>query len=245
MGFSFGIDIGGTGIKGAPVDCDSGALIGERYRIPTPSNSTPDAVADVVAEIVDHHGWSGPVGIAMPSVVIDGVVHTAANIDDAWIGVDGRALFADRLGVDVELLNDADAAGLAEMRCGAGRDVAGVVLVITMGTGIGSALFIDGRLVPNTELGHLEFAGESIEAYAAASARDRDGLSWDQWAARVDEFCAVVERLFSPDMMIFGGGASKKAHKWIDSLHTRAARRVADFANSAGIAGAAMAVRSQ
>ena len=174
---------------------------------------------------------------------IDGVIHTAANIDDSWIGVNARELFSARVSADVVVLNDADAAGVAEMRVGAGRDTGGVVLIATMGTGIGSALFTDGVLVPNTELGHLEFRGDSIERYAAASARDRDGLAWDAWAGRVNEFCAVVERLLSPDVIIFGGGASKKAHKWIDRLHTRAEVRVAGLANSAGISGAAMAVQ--
>jgi len=243
MATGFGIDIGGTGIKGAPVDMESGQLVGERWRIPTPASSTPAAVADVVAEIVAHHNWEGPLGVAMPSVVIDGVIHTAANIDDSWIGVNARELFSARVGADVVVLNDADAAGVAEMRVGAGRDTGGVVLIATMGTGIGSALFTDGVLVPNTELGHLEFRGDSIERYAAASARDRDGLAWDAWAGRVNEFCAVVERLLSPDVIIFGGGASKKAHKWIDRLHTRAEVRVAGLANSAGISGAAMAVQ--
>ena len=243
MATGFGIDIGGTGIKGAPVDLESGQLVGERWRIPTPASSTPAAVADVVAEIVAHHNWQGPLGVAMPSVVIDGVIHTAANIDDSWIGVNARELFSARVSADVVVLNDADAAGVAEMRVGAGRDTGGVVLIATMGTGIGSALFTDGVLVPNTELGHLEFRGDSIERYAAASSRDRDGLAWDAWAGRVNEFCAVVERLLSPDVIIFGGGASKKAHKWIDHLHTRAEVRVAGLANSAGISGAAMAVQ--
>ncbi|MGA0885894.1 MAG: polyphosphate--glucose phosphotransferase [Ilumatobacteraceae bacterium] len=237
----FGIDIGGTGMKAAPVDLTgSGQLLADRYRISTPSPATPDAVAEVVVELVRHFEWEGPVGIALPSVVRNGVVHSAANIDDSWIDVDAQGLFASLLGCDVVVMNDADAAGVAEMSFGAGVGRNGVVMALTFGTGIGSALFVDGHLVPNTELGHLEFRGDSIEKWAAASARKRDDLSWRKWAARVSTFLQTIDALFSPDLLILGGGASKSADKWVPLLEARPEIVVADFANSAGIVGAAM-----
>lgn len=238
---ALGIDIGGTGIKGAVVNLDSGRLESERHRIPTPKPATPQSVASVVGQLVDQFGWSGPVGIALPSVVRHGVVHSAANIDASWIDTDARALFAPVAGSHVTVLNDADAAGVAEMAHGAGRGVAGVVITLTFGTGIGSALFVDGRLVPNTELGHLEFRGESVERWAAASARKRDDLSWADWAERVNTFLGIVDGLFSPDLVILGGGASKKPDHWVPLLDQRHALAVAELANSAGIVGAAMA----
>ena len=237
----FGIDIGGTGMKAAPVDlAGSGRLLADRYRISTPSPATPDAVAGVVVELVRHFEWEGPVGIALPSVVRNGVVHSAANIDDSWIEVDAQGLFASLLGHDIVVMNDADAAGVAEMSFGAGVGRNGVVMALTFGTGIGSALFVDGHLVPNTELGHLEFRGASIEKWAAASARKREDLSWRKWAARVSTFLQTIDALFSPDLLILGGGASKSAEKWVPLLEARAEIVVADFANSAGIVGAAM-----
>jgi polyphosphate glucokinase len=238
----FGIDIGGTGMKAAPVDlAASGQLLADRYRISTPRPATPDAVAGVVVALVRQFEWEGPVGIALPSVVRNGVVHSAANIDDSWIDVDAQGLFASVLGHDVVVLNDADAAGLAEMSFGAGVGRNGVVMALTFGTGIGSALFVDGQLVPNTELGHLEFRGESIEKWAAASARKRENLSWRKWAARVSTYLQTIDALFSPDLLILGGGASKSAEKWVPLLEARPEIVVADFANSAGIVGAAMA----
>lgn len=236
-----GIDIGGTGMKAAIVDLASGQLVSERHRIPTPKPATPDAVAGVVAELVAHFAWTGPVGIALPSVVRHGVVRSAANIDPSWIDTNAVTLFGDLIGADVTVLNDADAAGIAEMSHGAGRGVEGVVLTLTFGTGIGSALFLDGCLVPNTEFGHLEFRGESIERWAAASARERDGLSWSQWAERVDVFLDTIDGLLSPDVVILGGGASKKPDRWVPCLHQRFRIEVAALANSAGIVGAAMA----
>ena len=177
----FGVDVGGSGVKGAPVDLSTGKLSGERTRIPTPKPSTPDAVADVIVEIVKAHDWSGPIGVTLPSVVINGVVKTAANIDPGWIGVDGCAVIGGAVHAPITLLNDADAAGLAEMRFGVGAGHGGVVLLLTFGTGIGSALFVDGRLVPNTELGHLQMWGDSAEERAAASGRERSDLSWEEW----------------------------------------------------------------
>jgi polyphosphate glucokinase len=236
-----GIDIGGSGIKGAPVDIDRGALLAERQRIPTPQPATPDAVADVVGEVVRSFCWSGPLGCTLPSVIKNGMVHSAANIDKAWIGIDGRALLEQKTGCTVSLLNDADAAGIAEMRFGAGRDRMGVVMMLTFGTGIGSALFLDGRLVPNTELGHLEIRGRDGELRASERARDVHKLSWKKWAKRVNEYLGRVEALFSPDLFIIGGGISKSHQKFVPLLQTRAEVVVAELLNEAGIVGAALA----
>ena len=229
-------------MKAAPVDlADAGKLLADRYRISTPTPATPDAVAEVVVELVQHFDWAGPVGIALPSVVRSGVVHSAANIDDSWIDVDAKALFSSVLGHEVVVMNDADAAGVAEMSFGAGVGRDGVVMALTFGTGIGSALFVDGHLVPNTELGHLEFRGESFERWAAASAKKREELSWKKWAARVSTYVQTIDALFSPDVLIVGGGASKSADKWVPFIEARPEIVVAEFANSAGIVGAAMA----
>jgi polyphosphate glucokinase len=228
-------------MKAAPVDlADAGNLLADRYRISTPTPATPDAVAEVVVELVRHFDWAGPVGIALPSVVRSGVVHSAANIDDSWIDVDAKALFSSVLGHEVVVMNDADAAGVAEMSFGAGVGRDGVVMALTFGTGIGSALFVDGHLVPNTELGHLEFRGESFERWAAASAKKREELSWKKWAARVSTYVQTIDALFSPDVLIVGGGASKSADKWVPFIEARPEIVVAEFANSAGIVGAAM-----
>lgn len=229
-------------MKAAPVDLsDAGKLLADRFRISTPTPATPDAVAEVVVELVQHFDWAGPVGIALPSVVRSGVVHSAANIDDSWIDVDAKALFSSVLGHEVVVMNDADAAGVAEMSFGAGVGRDGVVMALTFGTGIGSALFVDGHLVPNTELGHLEFRGESFERWAAASAKKREELSWKKWAARVSTYVQTIDALFSPDVLIVGGGASKSADKWVPFIEARPEIVVAEFANSAGIVGAAMA----
>ena len=229
-------------MKAAPVDLsDAGKLLADRYRMSTPTPATPDAVAEVVVELVQHFDWAGPVGIALPSVVRSGVVHSAANIDDSWIDVDAKALFSSVLGHEVVVMNDADAAGVAEMSFGAGVGRDGVVMALTFGTGIGSALFVDGHLVPNTELGHLEFRGESFERWAAASAKKREELSWKKWAARVSTYVQTIDALFSPDVLIVGGGASKSADKWVPFIEARPEIVVAEFANSAGIVGAAMA----
>ncbi|OQO93999.1 polyphosphate glucokinase [Saccharomonospora piscinae] len=240
----FGIDIGGSGIKGALVDLDRGELIGDRLRIDTPRPSTPDAVADVVAEIVRHFHWDGPVGVTLPSVIKKGVAQTAANIDPSWIGLDADALFADRLGrdaADVAMLNDADAAGMAEMRFGDPRARRGVVALLTFGTGIGSALFQDGELMPNTEFGHIEIDGHDAEKKAAASVKDNEGLSYPEWAKRVDRYLTVLENLIWPDLFIVGGGVSKKAGKWVPLLDIRTPVVTASLLNNAGIVGAAAA----
>ncbi|KAA9153318.1 ROK family protein [Amycolatopsis acidicola] len=240
----FGIDIGGSGIKGALVDLEKGALIGDRLRIDTPRPSTPEAVADVVAKVVRHFGWDGPVGITLPAVVKKGVAHTAANIDPAWIGTDADALFAERIGrdvADVAMLNDADAAGMAEIRFGDPEARHGVTTLLTFGTGIGSAVFQDGKLVPNTEFGHLEVDGHDAEKKAAASVKDNEELSYHQWAKRVNRYLTVLENLIWPDLFIVGGGVSKKSEKWVPHLDIRTKIIVASLQNNAGIVGAAAA----
>ncbi len=227
-------------MKAAPVDLTTGQLSADRYRIDTPQPATPDALAEVVRRLVDHHGWDGPVGICMPSVVTRGIVRSAANIDKSWIDIDADHLFTEAVGAPVSVLNDADAAGVAEMTWGSGRDRSGVVLCLTFGTGIGSGLFVDGVLVPNTELGHLELDGPDIEKRAAASARDREGLSWAAWGDRVDHYLRHIVMLFSPELIIIGGGASKKPEKWLHRIDAGCEVVVATMANSAGIAGAAL-----
>lgn len=240
----FGVDIGGTGIKGAPVDLDRGDLSDERYKVPTPRPATPDAVLDRVHEVITHFGWSGPLGATFPGVVVDGVTRTAANMDPAWIGTDARKALSERLGLPVTILNDADAAGVAEMTFGAGRGRGGTVIVLTLGTGIGSAVFVDGRLVPNTELGHLELHGHDAEKRASSKAREDEDLSWEHWAHRLRRYMAHVEMLFSPSLFVLGGGISRKADKFLPYLHGRGLTAEivpAELQNNAGIVGAAMA----
>jgi len=237
---ALGIDIGGTGIKGAVVDLDTGELVTERHRVATPTPSTPHNVAKVIDEITVVHSWTGSVGATFPAVVKDGVAFSAANVDHSWIGTDVDALFTEVTHCSVTVLNDADAAGVAEVRFGAAMNVPGVVLLLTLGTGIGSALFVDGQLVPNTELGHLELDGHDAESRAAASARERDGLSWPDWAGRLQHYLEYVERLFTPDLIVLGGGVSKKPEKWLPEVHIRTPVREAKLRNNAGIVGAAM-----
>ncbi|KHF43744.1 polyphosphate--glucose phosphotransferase [Saccharomonospora viridis] len=242
----FGIDIGGSGIKGALVDLDKGELIGDRVRIDTPKPSTPDAVAAVVSDIVGRFDWDGPIGITLPAVIKKGVAQTAANIDPSWIGLDAGALFAEQLGrdiADVAILNDADAAGMAEIRFGDPAARKGVVALLTFGTGIGSALFQDGTLMPNTEFGHIEVDGHDAEKKAAASVKDNEGLSYPDWAKRVNRYLTVLEDLIWPDLFIVGGGVSKKSHKWVPLLDIRTPIITASLLNNAGIVGAAAAAR--
>jgi polyphosphate glucokinase len=244
-----GIDIGGSGIKGAPVDVKKGVLAAERYRIDTPQPSTPDAVAGTVAEIAVHFRWKGPIGCTFPSVVKRGIVYTAANVDESWIGVNGAKLLRKRTGCPVLLMNDADAAGMAEMKFGAGRKRKGVVLLLTFGTGIGSAVFVDGSLMPNTELGHIGLmcgprGGVDAEEYASDRIRKGEQLRWSEWAARVNEYLAVLESLFSPDLFILGGGVSKKHQKYLSLLDARAEVVPAQLLNEAGIVGAALAAKA-
>jgi polyphosphate glucokinase len=237
----FGIDFGGSGIKGAPVDLATGEFAADRTRIETPEGGRPDAVADVVAELVEAGAAAGaPVGITVPGVVMHGVVRTAANIDKGWVGTDAVDLFGRRLGHDVVVVNDADAAGLAEARYGAARDQAGLVIMTTLGTGIGSALVYDGVLVPNSELGHLEIDGRDAETVAANSARERDNLSWAEWASLLTRYYRTVEFLFSPDLFVVGGGVSKHASKYLPLLDIRTPIVPAQLRNTAGIVGAAV-----
>ncbi len=239
---ALGIDIGGTGIKGAPVDVATGKLLADRVKIDTPRPALPDAVADVVKELTTSFGWSGPVGITFPGVVTDGVTRTAANLDPAWIGLDAASLFAKATGGQVRVLNDADAAGVAEMTFGAGVGQAGIVLLLTFGTGIGSALFTEGKLVPNTEFGHVEIRGRDAEKRASEHAKELADLSWGKWAGRVDEYLQHMEALLSPHLIIVGGGISKRSDKWVPLLTGIRARIVpATLLNDAGIVGAAMA----
>ncbi|WP_338672554.1 ROK family protein [Streptomyces sp. SCSIO 30461] len=238
----FGVDIGGSGIKGAPVDLERGDLAEPRHKVLTPHPATPDGVADGVSEVVRHFGWSGPVGITFPGVVTGSVVRTAANVDKSWIDTDGGELLGDKLGLPVTVLNDADAAGIAEMTFGAGSGRKGVVMLLTFGTGIGSALFHDGRLVPNTELGHLELNGHEAEKHASTKVKDDDELSWEHWARRVQKYLEHLEMLFSPELFIIGGGVSRKADKFLPLIkHVRAEIVPAQLQNNAGIVGAAMA----
>jgi polyphosphate glucokinase len=236
----FGVDIGGTGIKAAPVDLTSGKLTAERLRIPTPQPATPDAVARVVGEVVKHFGWTGPVGVAFPAAVKAGVAMTAANVDKRWIGTDIEHTLEAATGTRVRAVNDADAAGVAELAYGAGRGQQGVVIMTTFGTGIGTALFLHGQLVPNTELGHLEIDGEDAEKGASELVRERKQLSWAKWAKRVDRYLGHLEDLFWPDLIIIGGGASRKAEKFLPLLTVRTTVVPAALQNDAGIVGAAV-----
>ena len=236
-----GIDIGGSGIKGAPVDVANGALAAERHRVPTPQPATPEMVAQMVAELARHFAYSGPIGCTFPAIIKNGVAYSAANVDPTWIGTNADALFEQYTQHPVTVLNDADAAGLAEMRFGAGQAQRGVVMMITLGTGIGSALFYRGVLIPNTELGHLEVRGKIAEDRASDRAREQKAWGWDEWGKRVNEYLLHVERLFSPDLFIIGGGVSKKFDKFSPFLHTRAPIVAAGLLNNAGIVGAALA----
>jgi polyphosphate glucokinase len=238
---ALGIDIGGSGIKGAPVDVDTGQLLAPRQKIATPRPAKPEPVADVVKQLTTAFSWTGPVGITFPGVVTDGVTRTAANLDPSWIGTDAGALFAKATGDKVRVLNDADAAGVAEMTFGAGVGQKGTVLMLTFGTGIGSALFTQGTLVANTEFGHVEIDGKDAEKRASERAKVLHDMSWSKWAGRVDEYMQHMEALLSPGLIIVGGGISKESHKWVPLLTgVRAEIVPAALLNDAGIVGAAM-----
>ena len=237
----FGIDVGGSGIKGAPVDTKTGELVAERVRIKTPKPARPEAIVETSVRLVRRSGWEGPVGCGFPAVVKDGVVKTAANIDEANVGFDMQGRLERELGNPVCVINDGDAAGLAEMRWGAGREIGGVVLMLTLGTGIGSSRFVGGRLVPNTELGHIEIRGQDAEHRASDSARKRDDLSWREYAERLDEYLHRIEDLLWPDLIVVGGGISKKSEKFLPHLTARTKIVLAQMLNEAGIAGAALA----
>ena len=236
-----GIDIGGTGIKGAPVNVKTGKLLAERFRIPTPQPSHPSALADAVAQIAAHFKYRGPAGITFPGIVKNGIVNFATNMAPEWSEADASAIFAKRLGHPVTVMNDADAAGYAEMRFGAGRDKKGVVLMLTFGTGIGSALFCDGVLIPNTEFGQLKIRGKTAERRASERVREEEDLSFKKWSKRVSEYLADLEPLLSPELFIVGGGISKKADKFLPRLAamTKVPIEVAVLQNNAGIIGAA------
>lgn len=239
-----GIDIGGSGIKGAPVNIAQGQLLAPRLRIATPEPARPRAVAKVVAQIAQHFAWQGPIGCGFPAVIRNGVVYTAANIHDKWIGVHASNLFAEATGCPVCVCNDADAAGLAEINFGVGRGRTGVLMLITIGTGLGSALFTDGALVPNTELGHLQMDGKDAELLASDAARKRDKLSWKKWGKRFDRYLNLLEGLFWPDLFILGGGVSARFESFRPYLHVQAEVLPAQFGNDAGIVGAALAARA-
>ncbi len=240
-----GIDVGGSGIKGALVDLSSGKLIGERNRIATPHPATPKAVADVVAQLSDSWppspgGVQANFGCTVPGVVKAGLIKTAANIDPLWIGCDAASLYTGATGRNCRVINDADAAGLAELRFGAGAGRGGTIAVITLGTGIGSALFVDGHLVPNTEMGHFEIDGRDAELFAAASVREIEKLKWKEWAGRLNRYLEGFNRLIWPDLIILGGGISKKADKFLPHLHLDVEVVPALLHNDAGIIGAAL-----
>jgi polyphosphate glucokinase len=239
---ALGIDIGGTGIKGAVVDTKRGHLITDRLRLLTPQPATPEAVAATVGDVARHFEWDGPVGCTFPGVVKRGRVHTAANLDDAWVDLHAAELFAEACGCAVSVVNDADAAGEAEAAFGAGHGQPGLVITVTLGTGIGTALVVDGRLVPNSELGHLQLRGSDAEHWAANSVREQLELSWEDWAARVDEYLHLVEDLFWPDLFILGGGVSKKSEHFAPLLTCRTKVVPARLLNQAGIVGGALAV---
>jgi polyphosphate glucokinase len=247
---AIGIDVGGTGIKGAAVDTASGNLVSERIRVLTPQPATPQACIRVITRIVSRiskaypEAAGMPVGCGVPAVVIDGVTKSAANIDPGWVDFDADAALEKVLKRPVFMVNDADAAGTAEMRLGAGRGRIGTVIVLTLGTGVGSAIYVDGRLVPNTELGHLKLGKKDAERVAADSVRETEGLSWKQWAKRLDAYFQYLEALFSPDLIIVGGGVSKKSEKYLPLISTRVDIVPAQLLNEAGIVGAAVAAKS-
>ena len=241
---ALGIDIGGSGIKGAPVNLVTGEFLEERCKVATPSRSTPEAVAKIVDEIaaqfMDTLPADAPIGVTIPGIVKHGVVQSAANIDKAWMGYDGEKLFSKALGRHVHLVNDADAAGVAELRYGAARGKDGLIILTTLGTGIGIALLYDGVLIPNAELGHIELNGHDAESRAAASAKDREGLSYEEWATqRLQPYYAMLEFLLSPDLFVVGGGVSRKSEKFLPYLRLNTPIIPATLQNAAGIIGAA------
>ena len=239
-----GIDVGGSGIKGAPVDTNTGALTAERFRLKTPKGAEPEPVAAVISEIVRNFNWKGPVGIGFPAPIKHGIVKLASNISPAWIGMNADDFLTKATGCDVTVGNDADVAGLAEMAFGAGNGKKGTVILITLGTGLGSAVFVDGRLVPNTEFGHIEIGGHDAEARASDAARQRDGLTWKKYARRLNRYLMQMEKLFWPDLFIIGGGISKFSDNYIPLLTVEAPVVPASFLNEAGIVGAALTART-
>lgn len=234
-----GIDIGGSGIKGALVDVTNGKLITERHRLPTPQPAKPKAVAEVFKAVVDHFNYDGNIGVGFPAIVKNGIAHSAANIDKKWLGTDIEKLLSETTGCPVYVRNDADVAGIAEAQHGAAKKQKGIVILLTIGTGIGSAIFNDGRLLPNSELGHLKFKGGIAEHYTADSIRKREDLSWDIWGKRFNEYLQHIDRIFSPNLIVLGGGASKKFDKFKEHIDIEAKVTTAKLLNHAGIIGAA------
>ena len=235
-----GIDVGGSGIKGAPVDTETGQLLAERIRIKTPKNGEPEPIAEVVNQIAQSFSWKAPIGIGFPAPIKGGVAMMAANVSEKWVGTNADALFTKITGCDCTMINDADAAGVAEMSFGAGRGNYGTVIMITLGTGIGTAIFHRGQLLPNTEFGHLEIDGEDAEFRASDAARQRDDLSWKKYAKRLNKFLGTMERLFWPNLFIIGGGISKESEKFIPLLTIDTHVVPAQLLNEAGIVGAAL-----
>jgi polyphosphate glucokinase len=235
-----GIDIGGTGVKGAVVDIKKGVFVTDRLRFETPRPATPDAMATLVTQIVQHFEWDGRVGCTFPGVVQHGIIHTAANLDRSWIGVDAQKHFGKATGLHVSVINDADAAGVAEQAFGAARKDAGSVLLVTLGTGIGTALIHHGSLVPNTELGHLPLNGMDAEKYASELVREKQLLSWEEWAGRLSEYFQLLENLMWPDLFVVGGGVSKEPDPWLPLIKCRTTIVPARLRNKAGIVGAAL-----
>ncbi|BBX66416.1 polyphosphate glucokinase [Mycobacterium saskatchewanense] len=239
---AFGIDVGGSGIKGGIVDLNTGLLVGDRFKLLTPQPATPAAVAKTIAAVVNEFGWTGPLGVTYPGVVTHGVAQTAANVDKSWIGTNARDVISAELdGQPVTILNDADAAGLAEERYGAGANQSGLVVMLTFGTGIGSAVIHNRTLIPNTELGHLEVGGKEAEQRAASSVKERNNWSYEKWATQVTRVLVAIENAIWPDLFIAGGGISRKADKWLPLLQNRTPVVAAALQNTAGIVGAAMA----
>lgn len=238
-----GIDVGGSGIKGAPVDITTGELTAERYRIKTPRGAEPEPVAETVAKIASYFDWKGPIGIGFPAPIKGGVAMMAANISEKWVGVKTDELFSKATGCPCTTINDADAAGLAEIAFGAGLGQPGTVIMLTLGTGIGTAIFHNGKLLPNTEFGHLEMNRKDAEARASDFARQRDNLSWKKYAKRLNRYLAVMEKLFWPNLFIIGGGISKEHEKFLPLLTVDTPIVPAQQFNEAGIVGAALAAR--
>lgn len=238
-----GVDIGGSGIKGAIVDVKNGLMVTERHRIETPQPATIEGIAKTLVDLVNHFNWKGKIGCGFPSVVINGCVKTASNIDKKWINVDAQKIFSEATGCEVTLVNDADAAGIAEVQFGIGKGMNGVVLLLTFGTGIGSALFTDGKLVPNTEFGHVLFHGDIAEKYVAASVRKNQDLSWGTWGKRFNEYLLHMEKITNPELIIIGGGISKKFEKYSQYINTKTKVVNATLFNNAGIIGAALSVK--
>lgn len=237
-----GIDVGGSGIKGAPVDIETGKLLAERIRIKTPKSGEPEPMAEVVSQIAQSFNWTGPIGIGFPAPIKGGVTMMAANVSEKWVGTNADALFTNITGCECTMINDADAAGLAEMSFGAGRGQPGTVIMVTLGTGIGTAIFHRGHLLPNTEFGHLEVKGVDAEFRASDAARQREELSWKKYAKRVNKYLKAMDKLFWPDLFIIGGGISKESEKFLPLLTLETPVVPAQLLNEAGIVGAALAV---